>query len=104
MAKTSAPKKQKNLGKKSLVAHVPFTSSELKDSKLVSDTLLECIRTGDLDAFREVLASHIMSANKLQLAKKTGIGRRTLYDILDPTINFNPALATVCAIMRGLSE
>jgi DNA-binding phage protein len=79
-------------------------SPELKNSRLVSETLLECIRTGDLDVFRDVLASHIMSTNKLQLSKRTGIGRRTLYDILDPKINFNPELSTVSALIRGLAE
>ncbi len=70
----------------------------------MSETLLECIRTGDVDSFRDVLASHITSSNKLRLAKKTGLGRQTLYDILDPAKNFNPALSTVAAIFRGLSE
>jgi DNA-binding phage protein len=103
MAKITASKKQKNAPKKP-VTYAPMKSPELKNSRLVSETLLECIRTGDLDVFRDVLASHIMSTNKLQLSKRTGIGRRTLYDILDPKINFNPELSTVSALIRGLAE
>src|SRR4051794_18502782 len=56
---------------KTLVEQIPFLNSDLKSSKIVSETLLECIRTGELEAFREVLAFHIMSTNKLQLSKKT---------------------------------
>jgi DNA-binding phage protein len=104
MARIAEQKKQKTKAKKQLVAHVPFESPELKDSKLLSETLIDCIRSGDLNAFREVLASHIMNSNKVQLSKKTGIGRRTLYDILDPTINFNPELSTVSAIIRGFGK
>lgn len=84
-------------------AHAPFTSPELKDPKLVSEALLECIKTGDLDSFRDVLASYLMTANKMELAKKAGLGRRTLYDILDPKKKFNPELSTVSAVIRALA-
>lgn len=83
--------------------HVPFASPELRDSKVVSATLLECIRTGELDAFRDVLTAHILTTNKMRLAKKAGIGRRTLYDMMDPKKKFNPELSTVSAMIRALA-
>jgi hypothetical protein len=95
MAKIATPTKQKGSRKKRATARVALGSSDLKNSKLVSDTLIECIRTGDLDAFRDVLASHITITNKLQLSKRTGIGRRTLYDILDPTLTSSPSYVPV---------
>ena len=52
--------------------------------------LLDCIKTGDIATFREVLAAHLMTVNKSVYAKKIGIGRRTLYDLLDPKKEFNP--------------
>lgn len=52
-----------------------FSSPELKNSKVVSEALLECIRTGDLDSFRDVLTSYLMTADKAALAKKAGLGR-----------------------------
>lgn len=82
---------------------MPFSSPELKNPQLVTETLLDCIRTGDLDAFREVLSAHLMSRNKIRLAKKAGIGRRTLYDILDRSKRFNPELSTVSAVIRALA-
>jgi hypothetical protein len=44
-----------------------------------------------------------MTANRAALAKKAGLGRRTLYDILDPKKKFNPALSTVSAVIRALA-
>ena len=70
MAKVTTSKKQKKLGTKSLKAHAPFTSKELKNSKLVIETLLECIRSGDIESFRQVLNAHLMTVNKAGLAKK----------------------------------
>ncbi|MGE3757070.1 MAG: hypothetical protein AB7H97_04900 [Pseudobdellovibrionaceae bacterium] len=84
-------------------AHAPFTSKELKNSQLVIDTLLECIRNGDIESFREVLTAHLMTLNKAGLAKKAGIGRRTLYDLMDPNKEFNPALSTISAVIRSLA-
>ncbi len=83
--------------------HEPYKSDELKDSELVTEALLECIRTGDLESFREVLTAHIMTTNKVALAKKAGVGRRTLYDLIDPNKDFNPELSTVSAIIKALA-
>lgn len=88
---------------KSLREHVPFASEELKNSHLVAETLLECIKTGDIDSFREVLTAHLMTVNKVHIAKKAGIGRRTLYDLIDPKKEFNPELSTISAVIRALA-
>lgn len=103
MGKTTTSKKQKKSATKLLKEHEPFNSKVLKDSKIVAETLLECIRTGDLESFREVLAAHLMSVNKMQVAKKAGIGRRTLYDLIDPDKKFNPELSTVSALIQALA-
>ena len=71
MAKIATSKKQKKSAMKSLKVHVPFTSKELRNVNLVTETLLDCIKTGDLDSFREVLASHLRTANKVAIAKKS---------------------------------
>jgi hypothetical protein len=64
MRKTGTSGKQRKSGTRSLKAHEPFASKELKDSPLVAETLLECIRTGDLDSFREVLMAHLEESSK----------------------------------------
>ena len=103
MRRIGTSKKQKKSGMKSLKAHVPFASRQLKNPKLVSETLLDCIKTGDLESFREVLMAHLMTVNKVAIAKKAGIGRRTLYDLIDPNKEFNPELSTVSAVIRALA-
>ncbi len=103
MRKIKTLRKRKKSGMKSLKAHEPFSSKELKDPALVTETLLECIRSGDIEAFRDVLIAHLMTANKSQIAKKAGIGRRTLYDLLDPKREFNPELSTIAAVIRAIA-
>lgn len=103
MAKTATSKKQKKSATKSLKVHAPFKSKILKNSKIVADILLDCIKTGDLETFREVLYAHLMTVNKVELAKKTGLGRRTLYDLIDPKKNFNPELSTISALIQAIA-
>ena len=103
MANKETSTKRKKSEMKSLKEHVPFKSSTLKDRELVVDVLLECIRTGDIDSFRELLAAHLMTVNKVELAKRAGIGRRTLYDLIDPKKDFNPELSTVSALIQALA-
>jgi DNA-binding phage protein len=86
-----------------LKVHGPFSSKELKDPHLVAETLLECIKTGDIESFREVLMAHLMTVNKAAIAKKAGIGRRTLYDLIDLKKDFNPELSTISALIRALA-
>lgn len=83
--------------------HVPFKSKILKNSSVVTETLLDCIRTGDLQTFREVLYAHLLTVNKVELAMKAGIGRRTLYDLIDPKKEFNPELTTISALIQALA-
>jgi DNA-binding phage protein len=104
MAKISVSKKQKTSGKEPILGRAEFENLDLKNSKLVSETLMQSVQTGDLDSFRDALASRIMSANKVHLAKKSGLGRKTLYDLIDPKRNFDPSLSTVSAIIRGLAK
>ncbi len=103
MARIATSKKRRKSGTKSLKVHVPFASKELKDSHLVSETLLECIKSGDVESFRDVLTAHLLTVNKAKIAKKAGIGRRTLYDLIDPKKEFNPELSTIAAVIRALA-
>ena len=103
MRKAGTLGKRRKSGTKSLKVHEPFASKELKNPHLVANTLLECIKTGDVESFREVLMAHMMTVNKVEIAKKAGIGRRTLYDLIDPKKEFNPELSTISAVIRALA-
>ena len=103
MAKAKISKKRKKSDSVSLTEHIPFSSELFKDPDLVIETLLDCIREGDLDSFRGVLISHLLTVNKSKNAKKAGIGRRTLYDLLDLSKKFNPELSTVSAVLKAIA-
>lgn len=103
MARKTTSKKVKVSETRSLRVYDPYASKTLKNSKLVSEVLLDCIKTGDLDSFREVLVGHLLVSNKTKIAKTAGIGRRTLYDLLDPKKKFNPELSTISAVIRALA-
>lgn len=103
MGKIVTSKKPKKSKAKLLKAHTPFSSKELKDSQLVINTLLDCIRSGDTESFREVLVAHLMTVNKTDFAKKAGLGRRTLYALIDSKKEFNPELSTISAIIQSIA-
>jgi DNA-binding phage protein len=73
-------------------------------SKQMSELLLNCIRDEDLDSFQNILISFLATLNKSHFAKKAGIGRATLYEMIDPKRNFNPELSTVAAVIRALAN
>lgn len=103
MAKASTSKKRKKSKKDIFIEYDPFNSPELKDVNLVIEVLLDCIKTGDIDTFREVLVAHLVTVNKVDLAKKAGLGRRTIYDLMDPKKEFNPELSTLTALFQALA-
>ncbi len=103
MPKAKTSKKQSKSGTKSLKVHAPFKSRDLENANMVVESLLECIKINDLDSFREVLAAHLMTVNKMELAKKAGLGRRTLYDLIDLDRDFNPELSTISALISSLA-
>ena len=103
MAKVETLKKPRKSETKFLKAHVPFKSDLLKDSEGVMEALFDCIRNDDVESFRTVLAAHLMTVNKTKLAQKAGIGRRTLYDMVDFNKEFNPEFTTISALMKALA-
>lgn len=103
MGKIVTSKKQKKSKTKFLKVYTPFVSKELKDAKLVVDILLDCIRNGDNELFREVLLAHLMTVNKTDFAKKAGLGRRTIYALIDSKKEFNPELSTISAIIQSIA-
>lgn len=94
---------RKRSAKKLLTEHIPFKSRELKNRKNVAKALIECILHQDTNSFREVLIAHLMTVNKSQFSKQTGLGRRTIYDLMDMKKKFNPELSTVSSIIKNLS-
>jgi DNA-binding phage protein len=55
----------------------------------------------DIETFRDVLIGHLRALSKTQLAKQTGLGRRTLYDLMDAE-KFDPRISTLGALLSKL--
>lgn len=104
MAKTASSNQRKKSGVKPLSPSRALKGVEPRNSKIVSETLLDCIRTEDLDSFRSILISCLTTVNKTHFAKSAGIGRATLYELIDSKRSFNPELSTVAAIIRALAD
>lgn len=102
MAKT----KILNMQKKSLPDTLKKFSPDqklLKDKKLIKEVLMDSLMENDLETFRDVLIAHIKTMSKTELAQKTGLGRRTLYDLMDEK-KFDPRLSTIGALLSKLAS
>ncbi len=72
----------------------------LQKPDIIAHALWECLVENDIDAFKEILRSHLEVVNKDSLAKKAGIPRRTLFRMLSP--EGNPTLENLGKIIHQL--
>jgi DNA-binding phage protein len=101
MAKVKISKKRKKSSLNSLREHDVF--SGVKDPKIVKQVLVDALMENDLDTFKDVLIAYLRSNSKTKLAAKTGLGRQTLYDLIDDSKPFNPTFETLGTILEKLA-
>jgi DNA-binding phage protein len=75
-------------------------SGRLRNKQLIAQALWECLVDNDIDAFKDILRTHLEVVNKQELSKAAGIPRRTLFRML--STNGNPTLETVGKIIHKL--
>jgi DNA-binding phage protein len=102
MGKAKISKKQKPSLPRTLTKHKP-DAKLLANKKLVVEVLIDALLTNDLDVFRDVLIAHLRTISKTELAKKTGLGRQTIYDMLDNK-KFDPRLSTLSSILSKIAS
>ena len=100
MDKKKTSSRQRKFSKK-LIPHDPKES--LKDPKEVLETLLHCLSIDDIEAFQDVLIAHLKYASKTDLARRTKLGRRTIYDLMDRKKPFNPTISTIAPLLKALA-
>jgi len=83
-----------------LTAHP--AAKELSNVEFVSQALIQALKDGDADAFKEILAAHLSVTNKERFASKAKIPKRTLFRMLSP--KGNPTLDNIARIVHALSE
>lgn len=76
----------------------------LRDGAAVRQALLQAIIEDDLDTFRDVLIGHLRATSKTRLARKTGLGRQTIYDILQNEAGFDLRVSTLAKLLKSLSS
>jgi DNA-binding phage protein len=101
MAKAKISKKQKKFSAAALKKFEP-NQELLGNKKLVIETLMEALCTNDIETFRDVLIAHLRTLSKTELAKRTGLGRRTLYDLIEAK-KFDPRLSTLSALLSKIA-
>lgn len=101
MDKAKTLKKPKTSSKKVLKEFKP-NSNLLLDKKLVAEVLVDCLLKNDIQTFQDVLVAHLRTRSKTGLAKQTGLGRRTLYDLIEGK-NFDPRLSTLSALLSKIA-
>ncbi|NDG84811.1 MAG: hypothetical protein EBX52_07220 [Proteobacteria bacterium] len=99
--KTSVEPKGKR--KSSFEIHSPYANPDLTDKRIVRAILIEALAEGDLDTFQDVLVGYLRTSSKLGLSRNCGIGRTTLYDLMNPEKPFNPTLETIGKIFEDLA-
>jgi len=72
----------------------------LQKPEAIAHALWECLVDNDIEAFKEILRSHLEVVNKDTLAKRAGIPRRTLFRMLSP--EGNPTLENLGKIIHQL--
>jgi len=102
MGKTKTLKKLNPSLRNTLKAH-EAGSKRLRNSKLIKEILVEALLNDDLETFRDVLIAHLVAQPKSKLARETGLGRQTIYDLIKPNGDFNPTLDTLGALLKKVS-
>ena len=79
----------------------PFCASKkLKNKSYVKKVLFDCFCNNDMEAFKEVLKSHLELQNKDNLIKKLKMSKTTFYRTLSK--NSNPTIKSVSKLLRAV--
>jgi len=78
------------------------SAKELANVEFVSEALIQALKDGDADAFKEILAGHLSVINKEKFSEKARIPKRTLFRMLTPS--GNPTLENIARIVHALSK
>lgn len=107
MGKTKTSKKQKSSSvvspplvklKKGVKTSAWHPTHELLDESKLAQSLFQCLKDGDSDAFKEILFAHLDAKVKTKLAKERGVSARTMYAALSES--GNPSLDTIAKLVQ----
>lgn len=73
-----------------------------KNPHKVFEALIDSLKSGDGDAFKEILSAYLEVTNKDEFAKISGIPRRTLFRMLSSS--GNPTLDNITKVVSALRK
>lgn len=77
------------------------SKENLKSPQFVFAALMETLKDGDSQSFKEILSAHLEVVNKEEFSKRAHIPKRTLFRILSP--EGNPTLDNVAKLVHALN-
>lgn len=86
--------------KRKLLVH--DSAKTLSDPDLVFRTFIDCLREGDSESAREVLAAGLRHLKKSHLETRYRIPRRTAYNLLDKKAN--PSLGLIAKVCQAITQ
>ena len=75
----------------------------LENPKKILEALIDCLLENDLESFEDILVAHLRTVSKSSFQKKSGLGRQTLYDLIQGKREFNPTLKTLGGLFKALA-
>lgn len=106
MAKTKILKRQKKSSKKlKAITLYPLKllDENILDRETLKSLLIEALIDGDIEMLKDVLITQIRLQNKAELARKSKLGRQTLYDLIEGKREFNPTIKTLSALLKVIA-
>lgn len=104
MGKKKTSKRPKKYSRGNFAHLKVFDPSEgLENRKEILEALIECLKQNDLESFEDILVAHLRTVSKARFGKKSGLGRQTLYDLIQGKREFNPTLKTVGGLFKALA-
>ncbi len=84
--------------KKNIKTSVWNPAAEILNETKLSRALFQCLKEGDLLAFKEILSAHLEAKVKSKSAKNHKLSERTMYEALSE--KGNPSLKTISKIVQ----
>ena len=104
MGKAKTLKKPKKSSKKSepVVLH-KYVANKPQDPGILREFLIEAIFEDDVEQLADAIIAMLRQANKAEVIRKSGLGRRTIYDIIEGKREFNPSIRTLSSLLKAFA-
>lgn len=102
MVKKKTYAKPKKSSKNTLTPY-KFDASLFQDQESIKEILVESLSSGDMDTFRDVLVAFLKTQSTTSFARKSGLGRQTIYDMIHKPEKCDPQASTVAKIFLALA-